>query len=126
MKHLIIVTAFLIFNSCNPLDFGKTKLVHLESDQKNVSFECNDNIVADWSDWFDWSYKDGSYQIDKIGIKVYKQGEKVRIRFTMFDLEDKSIPVYQTEASYNVENYERIMKKIDVDSIVFTNLIVRY
>ena len=48
-----------------------------------------------------------------------KMVKKVRIRYTLFD------PIYQTEASYNSDNYSLIYDFLGMDSIVFTNLEVR-
>ncbi len=126
MKYLIIITLCMLLNSClNPLDFGNTKLVHLESDQKNISFECNDKIVADWSEWFKWSKEAGVFKVDKIGLKIYKSGDKVRIRYTLFPTEEFD-SYYQKEASYKSDNYNRIVDYLGLDSTVLTNLEVRY
>lgn len=119
---LIIITALFIIN-CNPFDFGTTKMVHLKSDQVNKSFERNDNIVADWSEWFSWAKVGNEYMIEGMGVRVIKQEPDLIIRFTIHP--DKiSNRYYQTEAVYHIDNYEDI-KKIVVDSVVFTNLVIR-
>jgi len=117
MKYLIIIT-LLAIASCNPLNFGDTKLIHLESDQMDINFECNDKIVADWSGWFEWAKKDNSYKIDHLGVRVYKTDDRVKIRYTLKD-------GYQTEASYPDKNYNKISECIP-DTILFTNLKVWY
>ncbi len=56
---IIIITALLL-NNCNPLNYGKTKTVNLESDEITISFECNEDVVAEWSDdrgWMAGKYK---------------------------------------------------------------------
>jgi hypothetical protein len=125
MKYLLIIITALFMTNCfnNPLDYGKTKLVHLKSDQGNKTFKCNDNIVADWSEWFEWAKVGNEYKIEGMGVRVIKQEPDLIIRFTIHP--DKiSDLYYQTEAVYHIDNYEDI-KKIVVDSAYFGNLVVR-
>ena len=124
MKVLLLTVVLLVVGSgcLNPLDFGSTKMVHLESDQMTKDFECNDKIVSDWSEWFKWSEKDGVFCIGKMGVKVFERSNKMVIRFTHYYPNN---PPNQDEAVYNKNSKSKIFEVVQ-DSILFTNLKVWY
>jgi hypothetical protein len=117
MKYLSIITLLAVVVGCyNPLSFGDTKLIHLESDQCAIDFECNQEIVDQWKGWF--CVKDQSFEIDQLGMRGYKKNGSFYIRFTL-----KS--GHQETAKYDMGNYSKFVGLVQ-DSVVFTNLKVWY